>query len=138
MIAISASFTERKYMRKTGLVILLAFVPIGAAHAQNMPLNQFLNRATALEKKGPMALLSSDMGVLKREMQNSGASLRAERLAAQAAGKKPAFCPPAKPVGMSPKEILDHMRSIPAAQRARMTTRDGFRSLMVRKYPCPR
>ncbi|HEX8214506.1 MAG TPA: hypothetical protein VF582_03430 [Allosphingosinicella sp.] len=123
-------------MRKVAFFILLAAAPISAASAQNMPLNQFLARATALEKKGPMALFSSDMGRLKKEMQNSGLALRDERRAAVRAGSKPAFCPPAKQAGFSPREILGHFRSIPASQRARMTTKDGFRSLLANRYPC--
>jgi hypothetical protein len=123
-------------MRKITFVVLLGLVPISAASAQNMPLNQFLAKATALEKKGPLALLSSDLGRLKKEIQNSAKQLRAERLAAKAAGRKPAFCPPEQGGSLSSSEILSHLRSIPPAQRNSMRTRDGMRSLMVRKYPC--
>lgn len=118
------------------VAIVAAAVPMAAANAQNMPLNQFLAKAAALEKKGPMALLSSDLGRLKKEMENSGKELRAERLAAQAAGRSPAFCPPEKGVALNSNEVLSHFRSIPPAQRDRMRTKDAFRSLMVRKFPC--
>ena len=74
-------------MRRFAFVLLLAAAPVTAANAQNMPLNQFLAKATALEKKGPMALLSSDLGRLKKEIENSAKQLRAERLAAKAAGR---------------------------------------------------
>ena len=124
-------------MRKITLTLLLALAPATAANAQNMPLNQFLAKATALEKKGPMALFSSDLGRLKKEIENSAKQLRAERLAAKAAGRPQAFCPPEKGGSMNSNEILSHFRSIPPAQRDRMRTRDGMRSLMVRKYPCP-
>jgi hypothetical protein len=123
-------------MRKLAFVLLIALAPVSAANAQNMPLNQFLDRATALEKKGPLALMSSDLGRLKKEMQASGKALGAERRAAMKAGKPPAFCPPQKQAGFSPSEILGHFRAIPAAQRAQMTTRDGFRSLLAKRYPC--
>lgn len=124
-------------MKKLAVALLLAVVPMSGAYAQNMPLSQFLERATALEKKGAMALFSSDMKRLKKEMQTSAKELRAERLAAQRTGKKPAFCPPEKQSGLAVGEILGHFRSIPAAERNRMTSKDGFRSLMVKKYPCP-
>lgn len=101
-----------------------------------MPLNQFLDKATALEKKGPLALLSSDIGRLKKEIQNSGKELRAERLAVGAAGKKPAFCPPEEGASVNSTELLGHFRSIPQAQRNSMRTKDAFRSFMARKYPC--
>jgi len=123
-------------MTKIAFVLLLALAPLSAANAQNMPLDQFLARATALEKKGPLALMSSDLGRLKKEMQNSGKAIGMERKAALKAGKTPAFCPPEKQAGFSPKDILGHFRAIPAAQRARMTTRDGFRSLLANRYPC--
>jgi hypothetical protein len=123
-------------MRKIAFVLLLAAAPLSAANAQNMPLNQFLAKATVLEKKGPMALFSSDMGRLKKEIQNSAKQLRAERLAAKAAGRKQAFCPPEKGSSLNSSEILSHFRSIPPAQRERMRTKDAFRSLMARKFPC--
>ena len=124
-------------MRKIAFVLLLTVAPVTAAHAQNMPLNQFLTKANALEKKGPLALVSGDFGLLKREMQNSFKQLRAERLAAKAAGRKQAFCPPEKGASLGSSEILSHFRSIPQPQRDRMRTKDAFRNLMVRKYPCP-
>ena len=117
------------------LALCLAAAP-AAASAQAMPLSQCLDKANALEKKGPLALLSSDLKLLKKEMAGASAALRAERLAAQKSGRKPAYCPPAKQAGMGVDEILGHFRAIPAAQRARMTSKDGFRSLLARKYPC--
>ena len=124
-------------MRKYTLTLILTAVPISAAAAQNMPLSQFLTKADALEKKGAMAVFSSDMGLLKREVRGSAGALRSERVAAQRAGGKPAYCPPEKQSGVSVREILGHFRSIPADRRTRMTTRDAFRSLLAKKYPCP-
>ncbi len=125
-------------MHKITLALLLALAPVSAAQAQNMPLNQFLAKAAALEKKGPMmALLSSDFGRLKKEMQASAKEIRAERLAAKAAGRKQAFCRPEKDGPLNSNEILSHFRSIPQPQRDRMRVKDAFRSLMVWKYPCP-
>jgi hypothetical protein len=124
-------------MRKTVLILILAAAPISAVVAQNMPLPQFLAKAAALEKKGALALFSSDMGLLKKEVRASAGALRTERLAAQRAGRKPAYCPPEKQSGLGVAEILGHFRSIPADRQARMTTRDAFRSLLAKKFPCP-
>jgi hypothetical protein len=124
-------------LKKLALVLFASLAPISVVQAQNMPLSQFLTKANALEKKGAMALFSGDMGLLKKEMAASAKALRAERLAAQQAGRKPAFCPPEKQTGMAVTEILSHFRAIPAAQRDRMRTKDGFRSLLATKYPCP-
>lgn len=125
-------------MRVMTKIVVAGAALLGAAPAaaQSMPLPTFLAKAAALEKKGAMALFSGDMKVLKAEMQGSAAALRAERLAAAKAGKAPVYCPPEKGAPMNSDEILAYFRSIPEAQRARMTTRDGFRGMMARKYPC--
>jgi hypothetical protein len=111
----------------------LAILPLGAAQA--MDVATFLVKADALEKKGMLALMSSDYKLLTREIQTQGAALRAERLAAEKAGRKPAYCPPAKQ-SLTAKEVLTAFRTIPAAQRPRIQVRDALRALMARKYPC--
>ncbi len=82
-----------------------------------------------------MALFSSDIGLLKKEIQNSGKELRAEQIAAQKAGRKPATCMPAK-AAMNSNELLAHFRSIPPQQRT-MPVKAGLAGLMRKKYPCP-
>ena len=124
-------------MRKITFVLALVAIPVTALHAQTMPAATFLAKAEALKKKGALALFSSDMGLLKKEMAGSANVLRTERLAAQKAGRKPAYCPPAKQSGLSPDEIIGHFRSIPPAQLQRMQVKDGFRGLLAKKYPCP-
>jgi len=66
-------------MRTLAGILLLVSVP-SPLHA--MPLSEFLPKAEALQRKGAMALFSSDMGLLKTELKSAGAQLRAERLAA--------------------------------------------------------
>ncbi|HEY0150326.1 MAG TPA: hypothetical protein VGB70_15160 [Allosphingosinicella sp.] len=113
--------------------VLLAVLPVGAVQA--MTVEAFLLKANALEKKGMMALFSSDYKNLKKEMETAALQLRAERVAAQKAGRKLSYCPPAK-IELNAKEVLTHFRAIPAAQRGRMELRDGLRSLLTRKHPC--
>ena len=120
---------------KIMLAALLAAMPIAAADAMNVAI--FLQKADVLEKKGMMAVFSSDFKALKGEVEGASGQLRAERLAAQKAGRTPAFCPPAKGGSLNPKELLAHMRAIPAAQRSQTEVKDGLRSLLARKYPCP-
>ena len=122
-------------MRKLALSLVLAAAPVTALHAQAMPVAQFLAKADALQKKGAMALFSSDMGLLKREIQNSGKALRAEQNAAAKAGRKSPYCLPAK-AQLNSKELLDHFRTIPVAQR-NMPVKTAFAGLMRKKYPCP-
>lgn len=112
---------------------LLAIVPLGAAQA--MDVATFLVKADALQKKGMMALMSSDYKLLRKEIETSAASLRAERQAAERAGRKPAYCPPAKQ-SLTSNEILAAFRTFPAAQRARIQVKDALRALMARKHPC--
>ena len=122
-------------MRHFAIALLVIAVPATALQAQTMPVSTFLAKANALKAKGPLALFSSDIGLLKKEIQNSAKALRAEQLAAQKAGRKPALCMPAK-ASMNSDELLAHFNSIPAAQR-NMRVQAGFAGLMRKKYPCP-
>lgn len=106
-----------------------------ASHA--MTVADFLVRADALKAKGAMALFSSDIRLLKNEVVGAAGQLRAERLAAVQAGRRPAYCPPAKGGGMNSDELLSAFRALPADQRARMQVKDGLRLHMARKHPCP-
>ena len=125
-------------MRYVGLAFLLTVAPLGALQAQSMAVPQFLAKADALKKKGPFALLSGDFSLLKKEVTESAKLLRAERMAAKAAGRTPAYCPPEGAASsLGADDVLGHFRSIPAAQAARMRVKDGMRSLMAKRYPCP-
>lgn len=119
-------------MRKLAGMMLLVAVP-SALNA--MPLSEFLPKAEALQKKGAMALFSSDMGLLKNELKAAGAQLRAERLSAAQAGRKPAYCPPPKG-GLNPNELVTYLQTIPPAQRG-MSFKDAYKSFLIKKYPCP-
>ena len=111
----------------------LALIPLGPAQA--MDVATFLVKADAVEKKGMLALMSSDYKLLKREIETQAAALRAERLAAERARRKPAYCPPAKQ-SLTAREVLTALRTIPVAKRPRIQVKDALRALMARKYPC--
>lgn len=111
----------------------LAIVPMTAANA--MDVATFLGKADALQKKGMMALMSSDYKLLKNEVVAQSQVLRNERLAAERAHRKPAYCPPPKS-GLDSGEILRAFRTIPAAQRPRIQVKDALRALLAKKYPC--
>ena len=113
-----------------------ALVPVAAAYA--MPVETFLQKAESLQGRGVMALVSSDYRLLRTEMQTATEALRAERVAAQRAGRQPAYCPPQDGGSLTPADILGHFRTIPRAQRARMEVRDGLRTLLARRFPCRR
>jgi len=118
------------------LVLTAALIALPAAlHAMTVAV--FLEKADALRSRGALAMFSSDLSLLKGEVRAAAAAVRAERLAAVRAGRRPAFCPPAPGGRFDSDELLRHFHAIPPAQRARMQVRDGLRSLLVRKYPCP-
>jgi hypothetical protein len=120
----------------TKKLILAAFlVALPVVPASAMDVATFVTKADALEKKGMMALFSSDYKLLKREVETAAGQLRAERGAAQKAKRPMAYCPPAKS-GLGAKELLTHFRAIPVAQRSRTQVKDALRSLLARKYPC--
>lgn len=115
---------------------ILALALIGASSAASaMDVATFLAKADALKSRGPLALLSSDLGLLKSEAVNAGQALRTERIAQVAAGKPTAYCPPANS-SMNSEELLAAMRAIPAADRSRLSVQAAMKALMVRKYPC--
>lgn len=122
-------------MKKLALALVLSVAAAGPVSAQTMPVSQFLAKAEALQKRGALALFSSDIGLLKREIVNSGKQLRAEQDAAKKAGRKPATCIPPK-ASMNSNELLAHFKSIPPQQRS-MPVKAAFAGLMRKKYPCP-
>jgi hypothetical protein len=110
----------------------------GTACAQNMPLSTFVQKGTSLEKKGPLALFSrGEIKTLQSEIMAASKVVRAERLAAKAAGRKPAYCPPEKGEPMGAQKLLAELRKISATQPRSATVTDGMRVMLARKYPCP-
>jgi hypothetical protein len=122
---------------KTRILLAAALAALPLAPAQAMDVAAFLHKADALEKKGMMALFSSDYKLLKGEVEAASGQLRAERLAAEKAGRRPAYCPGRAAGGLNSNELLAHLRTIPAAQRPGVAMKDALRDLYARKYPCP-
>lgn len=118
----------------------LAFVGLAAlavaSSAAAMPVSAFLDKANALKARGPLALLSSDYGLLKRELTATMEALRAERLAAVKSGKPPAYCPTRQAGSMDVAEIMSAMNAVPPADRARTDTKDAMRAHMAQRFPC--
>ena len=124
-------------MKKIALALLITLAPVGAVQAQNMPVSQFLAKAEALKKKGPLALFSGDMKVLKGEINESAKAYGTDVRAARKAGKLTHSCPPqGTTLSMNSDELLGYFNSIPPAQRG-MTVKAAFYNLMKKKFPCP-
>jgi hypothetical protein len=120
-------------IRKLLLAFCLVAAPVGALQAMNVA--TFLQKADALEKKGMRAMFSSDYRLLRKEVIGASAALRSERLAAERAGRRGAYCPPRKS-GIGARELLAGFRAIPAAQRSQVEVKDALRTMLARKFPC--
>ena len=112
---------------------LLAASPALAA-AGDMSVATLLAKADALKAKGPMALFSSDMKVLQQEGQAAGMAYKAQLDAERAQGR-PSSCPP-KDVKISSDQVLNHLRTYPAAQRPAVTMRAAIGDMFKRTWPC--
>ncbi len=117
--------------------VLVAAGGLFAAPAANaMPVDVFLAKAQGLQSKGMLAMFSGDLKVLLDTVKADAAALKSERDAAQAAHRKPPYCPPG-PVQMDQKEILAAMQAVPAADRSRTDSRTALRAHLAQRYPCP-
>lgn len=114
----------------------LLLVP-AAASAQSMNAEQFHRRATALQKKGAMAIFSrGEIKTLMSEGKAAGERARAQRLAAVKAGGKLRYCPPPGPGSMNSDEFIKRLGAIPQAQRARIDMTEATNRILAGKYPC--
>ncbi|MEA3061651.1 MAG: hypothetical protein QOJ94_1432 [Sphingomonadales bacterium] len=123
-------------MRKSWALTAALILALAPAGAEAMPVSLFLQKAEALQAKGMLALFASDYKSLKAEVTNASAQLRAERLAARAAGRRPAYCPPQDQGSLDSNELLAAFRTIPPAVAARTEVKDALRALLARKFPC--
>ena len=115
---------------------LLLIAPV-AASAQSMNAQAFYGRATALQKKGVMALFSGgEIKALTREAQAAGKKAAETRKASVKAGQAPRFCPPEGPVNMDDKEFMTRLSAIPAAERTRIDMTEAMTRILGVKYPC--
>lgn len=126
--------------RTVSMLVALGVIAATPAAAQNMPLSTFVKRGTALEKKGPLALLQqAEIKALQTEMQGASVKVLAEYEANKKAGKKTAFCPvKGEKYQLGAQQMLAELRAIPAGRASTMTTTDGMRYLLVKRYPCSR
>ena len=107
-----------------------------AAPASAMPVSTFLSQFEGLDANGTSEKLSQDLGELRAELQKDASELRAERLAAVSAGKKPAYCP--GPGGAQPgaREIISALEEIPESDRPFVEVKDALRAYLAVRFPC--
>ncbi|MEO5774525.1 MAG: hypothetical protein ABIQ32_10470 [Sphingomicrobium sp.] len=112
-------------------------VPV-AASSQSMNAEVFYKRATALLKKGPLAIFSTgEINALMAEGEAAGKRARENRLAAIKAGRKPRYCPPDGPQKMGSDEFMRRLGEIPMADRARIDMTEATTRIVTKKFPCP-
>lgn len=105
--------------------------------AQSMNAEEFHQRATRLQAKGPLALFSGgEIRALTKEGKAAGESARLSFEADAAAGRPPRFCPPKGRLGMTSNEYVARLSAIPAAQRSRIDLTEATIRIFAAKYPC--
>jgi hypothetical protein len=114
--------------------VALAAAPLSAVAA--MPVSTFLGKAAGLKRKGPLAMFSGDLKLLMNQVKRDAGELMAENKAAAAAGKPKAYCTPPGGVEMGTKDVMAAMQSVPAAQRARTSTKQALSAYFARRFPC--
>jgi hypothetical protein len=123
-------------LKRVFLGALMLAVP-ALANAQTMNAEQFHQTATALQKKGAMAVFS--MGKVKALMAEGKAAAdkaRQARVAAIASGKKPRYCPPDGPQAMPSSEFMVRLSAIPASERVHIDMTEAMNRILERKFPC--
>lgn len=123
-------------MKRAVFLLSLAFASAPALAAPgDMSVATFIAKADALRAKGPLALLSGDINLLKAEGTAAGQAYRA-RLAQERTSGKPSSCPP-QGARITSTELLAHLNAYPAPARPRTTMRTAMADYFVRKFPCP-
>lgn len=118
----------------SGVVLL---VLASAASAQSMNAQRFYQRATALQKKGVLAVFSSgEIKALMNEGQAAGKAAGAAYDADKKSGRPTRFCPPPGPRSMRSDEFMKGLGAIPAAERARIDMTEATTRILVAKFPC--
>ena len=120
-------------MKRFLLAAAVLCLPSAAQAA--MDVATFLAKADALKAKGALALFSSDIGLLKKEMRSAAAQLRAEKAARDKAGLPPRSCPPKGAKPMTADQFLGELRKLTPAEQ-RLPIKDGLLRVAQRRYPC--
>lgn len=127
----------RRSMLVTACSLALVIAPSAAADG-GTTVAQFLARVAALKAQGIAAMMSPEVGRLRREMKVVTDAYRADVQAARAAGRGFSSCPPPRGrASMTSDELIAEFERFPAAERSRMSVKDGFYRVMARRYPCP-
>lgn len=114
--------------------IVLAWAAPAVAAPGDMSVATFLGKAEALKKKGVMAMMSSDLSVLKKEGAAAGASYR-DRLKRERAAGKPSSCPPTG-ARINSDQLLAHLKSYPVNSRPSVSMNTAMADYFIKAFPC--
>lgn len=114
--------------------VCAAALGLAGPAAAAISVETFLAKVAGLKAKGPLALFSGDIGVLKRESATAIAGITADKKARAAAGKPPLYCA-SDQTRMSASEMIAGLQAIPPRER-HISLQDGFTRVIARKYPC--
>jgi hypothetical protein len=123
------------------LKLLMAAVMLtvpAMASAQSMNAETFFQKATALQRKGMMALFSSDVKKLMKEAKAAGETARAQRLAALKSQQQPRYCPPPGSQRLGSDEFMQRLGALPRADRMRIDMTEAMIRILTVKFPCSR
>ena len=125
-------------MRNPLLLAILLSVAAPALAAPAGTAQNFLDRANRLKAKGPLALFDGDYRRLKSEAVAAGNSIRADRIAAERAGRPILYCSPKPRAQLGDYEFLDRLAAIPATERQILSLKAAMLRVLQKKYPCRR
>ncbi len=117
-----------------GAVAFSLLLPAPLMAAGEMTAGEFLAKAEKLKAQGPLALMSSDLTVLKNEGKRASKVYKDDIVRQKKSGQIPHSCPP-EGGSMNADELINHLKSLSAAQK-QQPFRSAFYGLMKKKYPC--
>jgi hypothetical protein len=119
--------------------MLLAAIALFAAQTPGLSVADVVAKSDSLERKGMLAIFSSEVGQIKAEATRDIHAFAATLQAANRAHRPLPACPPRDANGWNftfdAEDVLKFYRSIPP-QRRGMSSIQGFAAYMQAKYPC--
>ncbi|MFC0590290.1 hypothetical protein ACFFF7_12775 [Novosphingobium aquiterrae] len=100
----------------------------------DMTVATFLAKVDGLKAKGMMALLSSDIKVLKAEGMAAGETYR-KRLEAERTQGRPSSCPP-KGSTINSNQLIAHLNTYAPAVRPATSLKTAFADYFIKTWPC--
>lgn len=120
------------------MLVTIAFLA-AAAQTSSLSVADVLTKSDALEKRGMLAVFSSDLRLIKAEAQRDVDAFAVQLRTARNAHRTLPACPPESSDGwkiaFDTEEVLRYYRSIPPQQRG-ISSRQAFAEFMRIKYPC--